>query len=244
MTISFGWSLVRLLLLYDKAGLLISHPSSHRHHHRLSQAFVGHLSDQLFISHQFSRVESAYSSPITFTMNNDMDGSQAKQNERGKEQEANRQRLRQLAQQREANQGGVLKHKPATKPPVRTAQQQRQHQQRQIAQPSPNDLARQQQAQFRQQQQEIEQYGGIRGPGGQIITGTAFMRGMRVWTASSGPKPVFNEKIWKENRADRPDIERSISPKTRVEKVKKEEGGGKRGNRKQDGIGANKKKAA
>ncbi len=48
-------------------------------------------------------------------------------------------------------------------------------------------------------------------------------RTMRARTASKGPPPVFNEDIWKgDGGKKRGERERSVSPKTRVEEVKKE----------------------
>lgn len=105
--------------------------------------------------------------------------------ENHKQQEANRQRMRELAQ-RHAQQES-LKHKTVVQPPPQ------QHQ--------------------RQPMQAPPQSGPIM-INGVLVTELAFYRECRQRTASVGDPPVFNEKIWAEKKGNQGPSRRSVSPKT------------------------------
>lgn len=79
-----------------------------------------------------------------------------------------------------------------------------------------NEQQQQQQEQLMEQQRQALATRGIHSL-------NALARAMRAPMASKGPPPEFNEDIWKGGGGkDRVEREHSVSPKTRVEEVKKE----------------------
>ena len=159
-----------------------------------------------------------------------------------RDQEAARQRSRNLHQQQDSERGSASrKHKQ----PFRSSEQelqgaqaaqavravQREQQQSQNQQQRPQQQqGHHQQPQYQQPHPQNHQERFLAAPAGnfhtvnaqrraqgqQELTLNAYCRMMRIPTATIGPRPTFNDVQWQENRRDRK-IERSVSPRTRAD---------------------------
>ena len=151
-----------------------------------------------------------------------------------KEQEAARQRMRELLEHREAAQASVSRrHKPIFKTPAQEAEEAKRHEMRFT---KPKDPTTQQQEKDREQAHLLHRLQKVQTMQyGEPLSENAWMRTMRDRSSLQGKKPVFNENIWTERKGTFIP-EEPVSPKTQVD-GKWDEGAGSQ----QDGLFKRKK---